>query len=158
MTDPSIVEVALRLTAPRETVFRALTTADGLAGWWTTHVRMDVAAVGARIAFTFRGAFNPQMRSTEINPSTHVGWEGVEGHAVWRTHTANRFELEVTSGGTLVRFWHQVGRELSDDTVATATFKWGYYLDSLRLLCAMGHGKPFRAGTAGSRVGASGIG
>jgi uncharacterized protein YndB with AHSA1/START domain len=146
------------IAAPRETVFRALTTADGLAGWWTTHVRMDEAAVGASITFTFRGAFNPRMRITAIDPPAHVDWEGVGGHAAWGTHTAIRFELEATSGGTMVRFWHQVGHELSDEAIAAANFNWGYYLDSLRLLCETGRGKPFQAGIAGARVGASGIG
>lgn len=155
----TMIHHVFEIAAPRETVFRALTTTDGLAGWWTTRVRMDDAAVGASIAFTFGGAFNPQMRITEFDPPTHVGWEGVAGYAAaWGPQTIIRFELEATSGGTLVRFWHQVGRELSDEAVAAANFNWGYYLDSLRLLCETGRGKPFPSGTAGARVGASGIG
>jgi uncharacterized protein YndB with AHSA1/START domain len=154
-----MIHHVFEIAAPRETVFRALTTADGLAGWWTTQVRTGEAAVGARIDFTFRGAFNPQLRITEVDPSAHVGWEGVAGYAAaWGPQTIIRFELEATSGGTLVRFWHQVDRALSDEATAAANFNWGYYLDSLRLLCETGTGKPFLSGTTGARVGASGIG
>jgi len=48
-----------------------------------------------------------------------------------------------------------LGRDLSDDAVASANFNWGYYLDSLRLLCETGSGKPFQVGNARARVSAS---
>ncbi|HEX8035173.1 MAG TPA: SRPBCC domain-containing protein [Ktedonobacterales bacterium] len=145
------------IAAPRETVFNALTTADGLSSWWTTSVRADEAAVGALLDITF-GPFNPHLRITELDPHTRLTWEGAEGNQAWGGNTAIRFELEATSRGTLVRFWHQLGHELSDDAVGTATFNWGYYLDSLRLFCETGTGKPFQNDVAGARVGASGIG
>lgn len=34
---------------------------------------------------------------------------------------------------------------LSDDGYGVYNFNWGYYLESLRLLCATGSGKPFEA-------------
>ncbi|MHB8684394.1 MAG: SRPBCC family protein [Dehalococcoidia bacterium] len=148
---------AFEIAAPRETVFTSLTTTEGLSAWWTTGAKADEAAVGARIDLRFRGPFNPQMRITEFDPHAHVRWEGVGGHEAWG-ETTIRFELDATGGGTQVRFWQQLGPELSDEAVATANFNWGYYLDSLRLLCETGSGKPFQAGIVGARVGASGIG
>jgi len=50
-------------TAPRDTVFAALTTARGLSGWWTTSVKAGAGA-GAIAHFTFAGDFNPDMRVT----------------------------------------------------------------------------------------------
>lgn len=146
------------IRAPREMVFNALTTTEGLSGWWTTGAKAEEAVVGANLVFTFGGPFNPHMRITELDPPARVGWEGVGGHAPWGSTTTIRFDLDAMSGGTMVRFWHQVGGELGDDAIATATFNWGYYLDSLRLLCETGRGKPFQSGTVGARVGASGIG
>ncbi len=145
------------IAAPRETVFRALTTADGLAGWWTTRVDADEPAVGAEIAFTFRGAFNPRMRITALDPPARVSWQGVDGYAAWGRHTTTSFELEDTSGGTKVRFRHEISGDRDDDAVAAANFNWGYYLDSLRLLCETGRGKPFQSGSPNARVGASSI-
>jgi hypothetical protein len=37
--------------------------------------------------------------------------------------------------------------ELADDYYGVYSFNWGYYLESLRLLCATGTGKPFPAGS-----------
>lgn len=144
------------ILAPRETVFNALTTADGLSSWWTTSTQADEAAVGAPLDVAF-GLFNPHLRITELDPHSHLAWEGVEGNRAWGGNTTIRFELEATSGGTLVRFWQQPGSGLSDDAVGIANFNWGYYLDSLRLLCETGTGKPFQNEVAGARPGASGI-
>jgi hypothetical protein len=44
-----------------------------------------------------------------------------------------------------VRFWQEYATELSDDAYGTYNFNWGYYLESLRLLCTTGAGKPFQA-------------
>ncbi len=41
-------------TAPRDTVFAALTTTQGLSGWWTSIVKAE-ARVGAIVHFTFAG-------------------------------------------------------------------------------------------------------
>ena len=140
--------------APREAVFDALTTAAGLSGWWTTGAETEGAAVGAELTLTF-GPFSPRMRVVELDRPNHIVWEGSGGHEVWGSTTTLRFDLEVTGDGTMVRFRHVMGRERAADAVAAANFNWGYYLDSLRLLCETGRGKPFQVGTAGARVGAS---
>ncbi len=35
------------IAAPAETIYRALTTEEGIKAWWTTDVKMDASAVGA---------------------------------------------------------------------------------------------------------------
>jgi len=55
-----------------------------------------------------------------------------------------RFELAGQTGGTTVRFWQDYARELSDDAYGSYNFNWGYYLESLRLYCETGAGKPFQ--------------
>lgn len=133
----------LDIDAPRESVFTVLTTTSGLSSWWTTKVEANEMALGTLFDVTF-GPFNPHLRITEFDCPARVTWEGVRGHDAWGESTTIRFELEAKSGGTMVRFWHQLGQELSDDAVGIATFTWGYYLDSLRLYCETGDGKPFR--------------
>ena len=136
----------LTTTAPPGSVFSALTTAEGLSGWWTTKVAAEPAepAVGAVMEFTFGGDFNPQMRVTELVPGALVAWECVGGHEPWAANTF-RFELAGQDGGTLVRFWQYYARELSDDAYGNYNFNWGYYLESLRLLTSAGTGKPLLA-------------
>ena len=58
-----VVEIA----APPGRIFAALTTTEGLSGWWTTKVSAH-AEIGAVVDFTFGGDFNPDMRVTELDP------------------------------------------------------------------------------------------
>jgi len=46
----------------------------------------------------------------------------------------------------LISRW-QDAVELADDYYGVYNFNWGYYLESLRLLCVTGTGKPFQAGS-----------
>jgi uncharacterized protein YndB with AHSA1/START domain len=154
--DRNTVHHLFEIAAPREKVWGALTTADGLLGWWTTDVAAEEAVRGAEIQFRFRGPFNPRMRIVEMASPRLLEWEGIGGHAALGERMGIRFELEESETGTRVRFKHRLGDEINADGVASANFNWGYYLDSLRLLCETGTGKPFRQGVSGARVGASG--
>jgi uncharacterized protein YndB with AHSA1/START domain len=131
------------IAAPPGKIFAALTTTEGLSEWWTTKVSAQ-AKVGAVVDFTFGGDFNPDMRVTEFDPPVLVGWKCEGGHEPWTENTF-RFELEKKGSGTVVRFWQNYARELSDDAYGTYNFNWGYYLESLRLFGETGTGKPFQA-------------
>jgi hypothetical protein len=48
-------------------------------------------------------------------------------------------------GRTRLRFWQDYAIELDDDAYGIYNFNWGYYLESLRLHCTTGQGKPFPA-------------
>jgi len=137
-----IIHHVFDTTVPREKVYAALTTTEGLSGWWTTIVKAE-AAVGAVVSFTFAGDFNPEMRVTALEPPAVVRWECAGGHEPWAQNTF-RFELADKAGGTAVRFWQDYARELSDDAYGTYNFNWGYYLESLRQYCETGEGKPFQ--------------
>jgi uncharacterized protein YndB with AHSA1/START domain len=150
----NLIHHVFDVQAPAEMVFTAVTTVDGLSRWWTTSVQADGAQPGSRFQFAFRGAFNPQLRITEIESPSLVAWEGIDGHDAWGP-TSLRFEFAPINEGTEVRFWHQMGADRAGDSVARANFNWGYYLDSLRLLCETGFGKPFQSGNHGARVGAT---
>jgi uncharacterized protein YndB with AHSA1/START domain len=138
----------LEPAAPREKVFAALTSGEGLSGWWTTRVTADEKA-GGLVEFTFGGDFNPKMRILELAAPGLLRWECVGGHAPWAGNTF-RFELEEKDdgNGTVVRFWQEYARELSDYAYGTYNFNWGYYLESLRLFCETGSGKPFQVPAA----------
>ena len=66
------------IQASPDTVYSAITTIDGLAGWWTTDTRGETG-VGGKIKFTFgdKGFF--EMKILELKPSSHVLWEVVDG-------------------------------------------------------------------------------
>lgn len=147
----------LEIAAPPETVFNAVTTAEGLASWWTTGVSGDPAPAGGLIRFTFRGPFNPAMRVTAFDPPVRVEWQGAGDHEAWGSRTSIAFALRAAGSGTTVRFRHVLGPDAERETAASANFNWGYYLDSLRMFCETGQGKPFQPDNPRARVAASAI-
>ena len=66
-------------TAPRDTIFAALTTTQGLSGWRATIVTAEAGA-GAIVHVTFAGDVNPDMRVTALEPPALVCWECAGGH------------------------------------------------------------------------------
>jgi uncharacterized protein YndB with AHSA1/START domain len=131
------------IDADRTAVWDALTVAPALESWWSTAVATQAPAVGAVTRWTFTGDFNPVMETVAITPPASLTWRCTGGHDPWQDGTF-RFELEALDGGrTRLRFWQDYAVELSDDAYGVYNFNWGYYLESLRLLCSTGEGKPF---------------
>lgn len=124
-------------------VWQALTTEDGLAGWWSNTLSSEGASVGSRIRFTFRDDFNPVMEVTGLDEDRDLEWVCVDGHKKWQD---SRFSFHLSlleDGRCRLRFWQNYALELSDDDFGNYNFNWGYYLESLRLLCTSGRGKPY---------------
>ena len=120
----------------------AVTERDRLASWWSSGLDTTPAAVGARLHWTFVGDFNPVMEITTLEPLRRSPGSARGPRPVAGQHF--RFELEpLHDGRTRLRFWQDYATEFSDDAYGTYNFNWGYYLESLRLLCTTGVGKPF---------------
>ena len=126
-------------------VWNAISTADGLAQWWSTKVTAPAPSVGARIEFTFAGDFNPVMEIIALDPGEKLEWRCITGHDPWANGTFRFTLAALDDSRTRLRFWQDYAVELSDDLYGTYNFNWGYYLESLRLLCTTGTGKPFVA-------------
>lgn len=124
--------------APKE-VYDALTTLDGLAGWWTVDTAGETAPGGV-IEFRFGpGGFD--MRVDELDEGRLVRWTVVDGPEEW-IGTTVRWELrEEPDWGTVVMFWHEGWREPVDFMHHCST-KWATYLLSLKQLVETGTGAP----------------
>jgi uncharacterized protein YndB with AHSA1/START domain len=133
----------VHIHASCEKVYRALTTEEGLAGWWSTAVSLQ-PGVGGVISFHFTGDFNPDMEMTKLEPSQRVEWKCIAGHDNWRDNTFS-FELQDSDGETDLMFVQVYAQELSDEVYGTYNFNWGYSLGSLKSFCETGMGTPFEA-------------
>ena len=133
------------IDAATQRAWSALTEAEGLAGWWSSRVDAPPAAVGARIRFTFAGDFNPVMEITALDEARGLDWRCISGHEPWQDNTFQFRLAPLEEGRTRLRFWQHYAVELEDDYYGTYNFNWGYYLESLRLLCTTGAGQPFKA-------------
>lgn len=132
----------VRIHATPEKVYRALTTEEGLSQWWSTVVNVDQA--NAVVHFRFAGDFNPEMKVTKAEVSRLVEWSCVGGHDNWKDNSFS-FELREVGGETGLMFVQLYAQELSDEVYGTYNYNWGYYLQSLKLLCETGKGTPFNS-------------
>ncbi len=132
---------ALHVHAPPADVYGALTTEEGVTGWWTTEASLEEGEGGV-IAFTFHGDFHPRMEQTALEPGRLVKWRCVGGHENWADN-AFSFALEESDGETRLTFRQHYARELPDQVYGTYNYNWGYYLGSLKKLCETGEGTPF---------------
>ena len=126
-------------------VYAALTTTDGLAGWWTedTKAEGDAGEVGGIIRFRFVGAPEPagfDMLVRDLRPGERVLWEVVEGPEEW-IGTEVVFELSQEDDFTIVMFAHTGWREAVPFMNHCST-KWATFLMSLKELVETGTGQP----------------
>jgi uncharacterized protein YndB with AHSA1/START domain len=120
--------------------YRALTTREGLAGWWTTDTQGS-SEPGAVIRFRFgeRGGFD--MKVLELDPSKRVAWQVVSGPADW-LGTRVSFELEQAGDFTSILFKHEGWKEPVTFMHHCST-KWAVFLLSIKSLLETGKGAPY---------------
>src|SRR5687767_7145181 len=71
----------LSIQAPRERVFQALATREGLSGWWTSTTDGE-SKPGQTLAFRFNEHVC-EMRVDELEPATRVVWTCVKAAPEW---------------------------------------------------------------------------
>ena len=122
-----------------EKVYDALTTVDGLAGWWTTDTKGD-AGPGGVVQFQFPPVGGFDMEVLEVEPAKRVQWLVTDGPEEWKGTHVN-WELSQDGDYTTVLFKHEGWREPVDFMHHCST-KWATYLMSLKELVETGHGRP----------------
>ncbi len=121
-----------------EKVYEALTSIEGLAGWWTGDTRGS-ADLGGRLEFRFpQGGFD--MEVVDLRPCERVVWRVVDGPAEWVGTTID-WRLRQDGAYTVVLFGHLGWKEPVEFTYHCST-KWGQFLMSLKSLVETGEGAP----------------
>jgi len=129
--------VGVKTSSP-EKVYEALTTLEGLAGWWTDDTTGN-PEVGGVIEFRFPpGGFD--MKVLELKPSERVVWEVVGGPDEW-VGTTVEWDLRQDDDLTIVLFKHKGWKEPVEFMHHCST-KWGTYMVSLKSLVETGEGAP----------------
>ncbi|MDF0643953.1 MAG: SRPBCC domain-containing protein [Nitrospira sp.] len=132
------------IKAPVAKVYAALSTVDGVAGWWTTHTSGS-SKIGGTIEARFRSTDGKQiggmvMEVTALDADKAVRWRVVSGPEEWMG-TDVIFNLSQEGDCTIVLFAHKNWREAGPFT-AHCSMKWATFLLSLRDLVETGKGKP----------------
>ncbi len=129
------------IDAPRERIYQALATREGLAGWWTRDVRGESEA-GGKIEFYFGGPEPAAvMEVTDLVRGQRVGWRCVQGAVEW-VGTTLTFELSSAGDETAVLFRHGDWREPVVFMYHCST-KWAYHLLGLKAGLEGGTATPY---------------
>jgi uncharacterized protein YndB with AHSA1/START domain len=136
---PDILHRVRVTSASKDETYQALTTCEGLAGWWTTDTTGDNREGGV-VRFRFGdGGFD--MEVLELNPGRQVRWLVVDGPEDW-IGTRIDWELRPDGGDTVVMFKHRDWKEPVDFMHHCST-KWALFLMSLKSLLETGSGQPW---------------
>lgn len=127
------------INGPKEKVYEAISTINGLSNWWTAQTTGE-SKVDGIIQFRFGGG-GPDMKVKEMKQNELVTWECVAGPEDWIGNTFT-FKLDENEGKTRVRF-EQAGWKEANDFYASCSFSWGRYMESLRQYCQTGKGEAF---------------
>jgi uncharacterized protein YndB with AHSA1/START domain len=136
-----MVDILHRIGAEASTVdeaFAALSTIDGLAGWWASDTTGE-SRVGGTIHFTFAPG-EIDMEVKELVPGKVVRWEVVGGPPEW-IGTEVVFELRQEGNFAIVLFEHR-GWAAPVEFMYHCSTKWATFLVSLKQLLETGTGAP----------------
>ena len=123
-----------------DNVFAALTSSEGLAGWWASSVKID-AEIGGEVGLTFTGLAVLKFKYNEIQENRRVHMECVEGPGPWQGSEL-LFELEQAENQVFVTLTHRNHVSSEEDFLYFNT-KWPCYLLSLKDLIETGKGRPY---------------
>ncbi|WP_067687353.1 SRPBCC family protein [Nocardia jejuensis] len=127
------------IKSPAAEVYSALTSVEGLSGWWASDTTGKGDDIGGVVQFRF-GPGGIDMKVVELDADKRVLWEVVDGPEEWiGTHV--EWALAVEDEYTTVMFRH-LGWKEPVDFMHHCSTKWAVFLLSLKSLVETGTGAP----------------
>jgi len=130
----------LLIKTPIEKVYWAITTQEGLAGWWTPDT-IAAPAVGSILRFGFGPDYFKKMEVLALYPYALVAWQCKAGFEEW-IGTTLTFELIPHQQGCTLLFHHD-GWDNYSGEFASCSYDWALFFRSLKFLCETGKGFPY---------------
>ena len=130
--------------APLSKVYAAVSTVEGVAGWWTQETS-GASKVGGTIEVRFSSPEGKELGSMKmevlaLEPDKKVHWRFKAGPDEW-VGTEATFDLYRDGDTTIVLFGHRNWREAVEFT-SHCSMKWATFMLSLREFVETGKGKP----------------
>ncbi|MBA2290939.1 MAG: SRPBCC domain-containing protein [Gemmatimonadales bacterium] len=132
------------IRAPASKVFDAVTTTEGVGGWWTRSTT-GTAEIGGKVNVRFLrddgeeiGQMDFEM-TTQV-PNREVQWRILAGPPEW-IGTDITFHFEEDGDMTILIFGHRGWKE-PVEFMAHCSMKWAVFMLSLRDMLETGEGRP----------------
>lgn len=132
----------VNVKATPETLYRAVSTQDGLASFWTDDTRAE-AKVGSIASFGFGGP-TQRFKIDELSPSKRVRWTGLADFPNWGD-TVVEWEIKPADNGqTSVTFRHiNWPAAVTAEDLGSINYTWGMIVDRLRQYAETGKPVPY---------------
>jgi len=130
----------LLIEMPVEHVYNALTTQEGLAGWWTPET-IAKPEIGSTLRFSFGPTYFKEMKVEELKPYHKVMWSCLHAQEEW-IGTKLTFELSPHPKGTILCFHHDGWANYTPE-FASCSYDWALFFRSLKFFCETGKGFPY---------------
>jgi uncharacterized protein YndB with AHSA1/START domain len=130
----------IKIAAPPERVFNALTTVNGLCSWYTAQIEGGTG-VGNTLVFRFEGRPTFRWQVERIEPPTHVEWRCVEGPSDAKGTTVTFAVLPTGDGRSLVELAHR-GWPGTHGNFRKCNTYWGMLLHQLQQHVEKGTSQP----------------
>ena len=128
------------IKAPKDNIYKALTTIEGLSQWWTRDTRGSVNLNG-KLEFRFEGS-GPDFKVAELRSNEKVVWHCTDSTGEW-LGTKISFNLtDEENGEVSVLFKHSDWKEATE-MMAHCSTKWAVFMLSLKEYLETGKGRPF---------------
>jgi uncharacterized protein YndB with AHSA1/START domain len=134
----------VEIAAEPATVFKAITTREGEAGFWTTD-NTTTPKVGSEAEFRFKEAPVPlRMRIDALEPNARVKWTCLGGFPGWQDTTVTWTLSPGTGGkGTKLEFRHGDLASYPPAAVGSVNYTWGQVVARLKGYAETGKPQPF---------------
>jgi|SRR6266508_2947097 len=129
--------------ADAPTLFRALTTTDGLKGFWTPGSQVE-PEVGTVAVFNFAGSpVELKLRIDRLDEGKRVAWTCLGDFPYWQGTTMTWELDDAPEGGTRVLFRHTGWPDdYPDGEFGSVNFAWGLVVGALKAYAETGEPKP----------------
>lgn len=140
------IETGVEIAAPAADVRRALSTTEGLRGWWTTDCEVVRPGPGGEAVFRFDPGPEPMEVTFRIDRdgAELLDWSCIANrkNPDWQD-TRLSFRLAPAGAGTRVELAHSRWREKTK-TYEMCVGGWSHFLQSLKSYVETGTGTPHR--------------
>ncbi len=130
----------ITVNAPKSEVYKAITTQQGLKGWYSPSAE-GKTDMGGEVTLSFTEKEGPfRWKVVESTPEDLVRWECISGPGKAQGTFAT-YRLSEKNGGTVVDFRHE-GVSDFDEKLETCNTLWGALMHHLKKYVESGTSEP----------------